>query len=262
VARERATYRDAGEAGRQAIVRALAAGGELNGTDLRVLLAVIQLLTTYSKIVDDISNGQLRKATGMDERRVRRSLDRLTSVGVIGRIPGDSAPGGGRRPSRITLRPGVAADRGSDQTQGQNAPGVQDDADRGSDQTRATGGRGRPASEKKNTEKDSEKGVAAVLAEASAIRAQDGQPPFTKTETAKLRQIAAGALDVGYEPEHLALAVATAPFLTEPSILGEYRESWQPVNTHTGCEQCVGTGWVEVGGGVVERCPLLEAGAA
>lgn len=100
---------DAKRAQREAIDRALAA--PLNATDLRVLLALLRLMSLWDRLEDRVSNTQLREVTGItDERRVRKATARLAALGIIER-----EAGGGRKPDgtriatlyRLPSTPGV-----------------------------------------------------------------------------------------------------------------------------------------------------------
>jgi len=82
-----------------------------------VLLAVIEELGTYDRVQDTVSRAQLVAATGIEERDLRRALQRLADRGVIGLTPGSSPRGGRRTASFITLDPqrtGGQVDPGSD----------------------------------------------------------------------------------------------------------------------------------------------------
>jgi hypothetical protein len=85
---------------RAAIGRALAA--KLNATELRVFLALVQLVTLYDRCSDTVANRQIVAATGLDPRHVRRALGVLDERGVI-----DRRPGKGRVASLITFREGA-----------------------------------------------------------------------------------------------------------------------------------------------------------
>jgi hypothetical protein len=230
-------------------------------------MAIIAMLTTYSKVTDDVANSQLRELTGFDDRRVRRSLDRLSATGVIERVPGSSVPGVGRRPSRITLPTPVSEDPGSQGTPGLDGPRVPQDADPGSQPTRTTPGPSRPASEKKYSEEISEEAVARSNVE-RARHLLGRQEPALLTE---LDQVVA-QLEADHGADTLARLEALAGrSFTWPSEIRRAlpKPSARPVVREmlTGrghdCDQCEG-GWVEVatGDGSVTRCPNLQVGAA
>lgn len=131
---------DVKRAQRAAIDRALAA--DLTATDLRVLLALLKLMTLWDRLEDRVSNRQIQEATGItDERRVRRSIKRLSDAGVVEREPGGSTPEGGRIASLFRFPTTGAQDPGSERP-----PGVSKAPDPGS-VLAVTGGLHVPASE-------------------------------------------------------------------------------------------------------------------
>jgi hypothetical protein len=84
-------YADVGRALRLAIETATAAKPPLNGSDCRVLLAVIHLTASQSKLADRCYNARVAKLAGMgpDVKRVARSLRKLADLGVIDYQPSE-----------------------------------------------------------------------------------------------------------------------------------------------------------------------------
>lgn len=80
---ERVAYLEAGAAMRQALERAVVMAEYLKPRDWRVLLAVINLTASYSKISDETSVGQVSELSGVSESRAAESLRRLDAAGVI-----------------------------------------------------------------------------------------------------------------------------------------------------------------------------------
>lgn len=68
---------------RQAMVRARSCAHELAPSDWRVLLAVNELLTTYSKLTDACGRDDIAALAGVSEATAKRSLKRLDQLGVI-----------------------------------------------------------------------------------------------------------------------------------------------------------------------------------
>jgi hypothetical protein len=80
-------YRRVGEVSRVAIERAISAG-RLRGSDLKVLLAILHLLTTRSRLWDFTSHGQIAGLAGVARRSVIRSVGALSTLKVIRWEPG------------------------------------------------------------------------------------------------------------------------------------------------------------------------------
>lgn len=80
---ERVAYLEAGAAMRQALERAVVMAEYLKPRDWRVLLACIHLTTSYSKISDETSVGQVAGLSGVSRSRTSESLNRLAAAGVI-----------------------------------------------------------------------------------------------------------------------------------------------------------------------------------
>jgi phage replication O-like protein O len=95
----RDAYADVGAAIRQAQERAKAAG-DLTGRDLRVLVAVIAQVSSYSRLCDGLTVKQIADVAGVDERNTARALQRLRERGVIVREASR-----GRRPALTGLHP-------------------------------------------------------------------------------------------------------------------------------------------------------------
>lgn len=93
------------QAMRDAIDRALAT--PLTMREMKLFLAVMQLICHYDRTEDRLGNRQLAEATGIDERHVRRALLSLDKKGVITRTPGK-----GRQASLISVE-GAARTRAS-----------------------------------------------------------------------------------------------------------------------------------------------------
>ena len=81
---------------RAAIDRALTS--KPTGRELRVLLAVISLISCYDRTEDTIANRQIAEATGLDKSHVRRCLRSLAEKEVF-----DRTPGCGRTASRVAF---------------------------------------------------------------------------------------------------------------------------------------------------------------
>jgi len=99
-------YREVGAATRQALERAMPG---LTLREARVLLAAIWHLTTWSRLTDHVSIGQLAQLANMDVRHTTRAVQRLAARGVLHYTPGGSPKGGRRVPSRISLPPATVA---------------------------------------------------------------------------------------------------------------------------------------------------------
>jgi hypothetical protein len=93
--RNRVTYVEAGAAMRLAFERASTVGeargkSRLNGSDWRVLAAVVALTASYSKLEDTVYTGIVARMAGFrgpnedtNARRARRILKKLASLGII-----------------------------------------------------------------------------------------------------------------------------------------------------------------------------------
>lgn len=81
---------------RSAIDRAL--GTPLTMREMKVFLALVQLIAFFDRTEDRVANRQVSDATGIDERHVRRALHSLHEKQIIERTPGK-----GRQPSLIDL---------------------------------------------------------------------------------------------------------------------------------------------------------------
>jgi hypothetical protein len=163
--------------------------------EARVLLAIVSLLTTYSRVEDTVSNRQLRELTGMDDSAVRKALRSLASRGVITRVPG-STPKGGRQQAALIGLP-LAAEVSEVVTPGhlnpgspppgvQYDPGTPDPHDPGSRVTPALDpGSAQPSSEK-YSEKTSEEGAAALtIARRLVAQSRDELPLLLSQMTTK-----------------------------------------------------------------------------
>jgi hypothetical protein len=104
--RSRQPYAEVGKRSRAAIDRAQAA--DLSRCEHKVLLAIVSLLTTWSKTEDEIALSQLAKLAHVHPRTVRRALQHLNALGIVLYTPGGSAPSGTRRRSLVGLPPGTA----------------------------------------------------------------------------------------------------------------------------------------------------------
>lgn len=115
-ARTRARFADAGEAARSVLARAAAASPPLTTREWRVLAAVLQLTTCYSRLSDRVWKRQLAAAAGdLEDKALQRTLRALNERHLIIWQP-SSVKG---QPSNVGLVPsirGVEADppNGSD----------------------------------------------------------------------------------------------------------------------------------------------------
>lgn len=80
---KRERYAAAGRATRDALQRAVTMDDDLKARDYRVLLAVVSLTASYSRISDGTSVGQLSELAGLSYARTSESLGRLHDAGVI-----------------------------------------------------------------------------------------------------------------------------------------------------------------------------------
>lgn len=122
-------YPEVGAALRELTSRA--ASTPLRAREYRVLLAVVGVTASWSRLRDTVSVGQLEDATAMDRRSIRRALAELSARGLIRYTPGDSPKGERRTVSTVALP--TPNDRGSTEppvTGGPPAPGT--NGDRGS----------------------------------------------------------------------------------------------------------------------------------
>lgn len=109
-ATQRARFADAGEATRSTLSRAAAASPPLNQREWRVLAAVLQLTTTYSKLTDRVWQEQVAAAAGgLDRRAVQRALGALHERFLIVWEP-STVKG---RPSTVGVVPSVRAVAGA-----------------------------------------------------------------------------------------------------------------------------------------------------
>jgi hypothetical protein len=81
----RAPYATVGAAMRQAIARAN--GAELSPGLQRTLLAVLHLTASWSKLSDPVYVGEVAQLAGLGDRQTRKSLTRLSALGVIVWVP-------------------------------------------------------------------------------------------------------------------------------------------------------------------------------
>jgi hypothetical protein len=79
--RDRAEYREVGAAMRQAIERAVTE--TLSPGETRTLLAVLHLVTSWSRLRDRVYVGEVRALTGLGDRHQRACLSRLAHLGII-----------------------------------------------------------------------------------------------------------------------------------------------------------------------------------
>jgi hypothetical protein len=93
----RAEISDVGEAQRQALARAVAAG--LSDGEWRVFACVLSLVTSWTRLEDTVYRRQVADCAKVSERQASRCLDRLAAYSVIVWKP---AKGAGRK-SRLGL---------------------------------------------------------------------------------------------------------------------------------------------------------------
>lgn len=85
---------------------AQAGSARLTVADHRALLGVLATTASWSRLADDVSLSQVVAACGADRSDVRRSLRRLTELGLIEHVPGVAATKGQKgRPGRLALLP-------------------------------------------------------------------------------------------------------------------------------------------------------------
>jgi hypothetical protein len=77
----RAHYSEAGAAMRQALARA--GDAELSPADRRVLDAVLVATVSWSRLEDEVPLGELADVAGCSARQARRSLARLSALGIV-----------------------------------------------------------------------------------------------------------------------------------------------------------------------------------
>lgn len=80
----RVMYREAGEAQRAAVERAMKVADKLKSRDWRVLVAVLNVTSSWSRLTDTVTLEQLADTVGLTKPRVSESLNRLAREGVIG----------------------------------------------------------------------------------------------------------------------------------------------------------------------------------
>lgn len=97
----RDNYSDVGAAMREAIAIALEERAP-NGV-LRVLLALVHEVTSWSRLSASISRSRLADLTGLSPRQVSRSISWLRQHDALFWIPGGSPAGGRRQLSRVTF---------------------------------------------------------------------------------------------------------------------------------------------------------------
>lgn len=97
----RDNYADVGAAMREAISIALEERAP-NGV-LRVLLALVHEVTSWSRLSASISRSRLADLTGLSPRQVSRSISWLRQHDALFWIPGGSPAGGRRQLSRVTF---------------------------------------------------------------------------------------------------------------------------------------------------------------
>lgn len=100
----RARFADAGEAARSVLARAAAASPPLTQREWRVLAAVLQVTTTYSKLSDRVWKTQLGEAAGgLEDKALQRTLRSLHDRHLIVWRP-SSVKG---RPSIVSVVPSI-----------------------------------------------------------------------------------------------------------------------------------------------------------
>lgn len=255
--RHRDAYRDVGAATRAAVDAAMPHASK---SDLRVLLAVVSYLTTYSKMSDTISSRQLQEATGLDKRAVSRALHSLANHGAIIYTPGASPAGGRRRAATIEL---PTPDRGSKQPPVNTTAGCHD---RRSKHT-TTGGQNTPRQGvtytpiREGSEKTPEEGAATTLAKTLVTTHHDELPTLleqlrTAHNPDTIHQALTDLTQAGARyrwPSELRNAITTRLRTTTPEPAQSKNAAILAAAPR--CPTCHGDRHIEDTNGIAHRCP-------
>lgn len=102
---KRVAYKVAGVAMRDALSRAVVMAGYLKPRDWRVLVACAAVTTSYSRVEDETTVGQLVDLSGLSRQSVSGSLARLSAAGVIRWQPTETRGKAGA--SRVSIAGGA-----------------------------------------------------------------------------------------------------------------------------------------------------------